>query len=92
VEDGVEDRVRWIMGDVFEMDGEEFTDNSSPETIVLWDSLNHLKLVTEIEKIFEVRLTMAEIRSMTTFRRIKEVLKLHLDVRVPVEHNPSSDL
>ena len=75
----VEERLKQVLGDVFEMRGEEIRSDSSPETVALWDSLHHLKLVTELEAVFDVRFTMKEIRSMTTFSRIQEILALHLD-------------
>ncbi len=61
------------------MDKGEIRGDTSPDNVALWDSLHHLKMITELETIFEVRFTMKEIRSMTTFARIKDALALHLD-------------
>jgi acyl carrier protein len=72
--DPVEARLRKVFATVFEVEEEEITDESSPETVVLWDSLRHLSMITEIEAAFHMRLTMKEIRSMVTFARIKEVV------------------
>jgi acyl carrier protein len=72
--DLVESRLRKVFATVFEVEEEEITDESSPETVVLWDSLRHLKMIMEIEAAFHMRLTMKEIRSMVTFARIKEVV------------------
>jgi acyl carrier protein len=70
----VEARLRKVFATVFEVEEEEITDESSPETVVLWDSLRHLAMITEIEAAFHMRLTMKEIRSMVTFARIREVV------------------
>jgi len=76
-----ENRIRQVFSELFCIDREEIHDDSSPETVALWDSLNHLRIITEIEKEFQVRFTMKEIRSMVTFGKIKDVLNSHLDGR-----------
>ena len=63
-----------VFAKVFEMEEEEITDETSPGTVVLWDSLRHLKMIMEIESAFHMKLTMQEIRSMVTFARIREVV------------------
>ena len=75
----MEDRLKRVLGKVFEMDEGEITNDLTPENVVLWDSLHHLKMVTEIELVFEIRLTMKEIRGMTTFGKIKEVVESYLE-------------
>ena len=76
--------LRKTFAKVFEMEEEEITDESSPETVVLWDSLRHLKMVMEIESVFHIKLTMKEIRSMATFARIREVVGSHMKEAAPV--------
>jgi acyl carrier protein len=75
----MEERLRRVLSDVFELEAGEITSDSSPETVVLWDSLHHLKMVSAIETVFRVKFTMKEIRSMTTVGRVREVLEHHLD-------------
>ena len=75
----MEDRLKQVLGKVFELDEGEITNDLTPESVVLWDSLHHLKMVTEIESVIEIRMTMKEIRSMTTFGKIKEVVESYLD-------------
>lgn len=70
----MESKLRKVFAKVFEMEEEEITDETSPGTVVLWDSLRHLKMIMEIESAFHMKLTMQEIRSMATFARIREVL------------------
>lgn len=74
-------QVKRVFGTLFDVDQEEIRDDSSPETVALWDSLNHLRMITELEQTFQVRFSMKEIRSMVTFGKIKEVLIFHLDGR-----------
>lgn len=68
-------KLKRVLAKIFEIEDEEISESLSPETVVLWDSLNHLKMVTEIERVFAIKLTMAEIRTMVTFQRIKEVVE-----------------
>ena len=75
----VEERLKRVLGEVFEMEEGEIDSDSSQENVVFWDSLHHLKMITELEAVFEVRFSMREIRSMTTFPKIKEILSFHLD-------------
>jgi acyl carrier protein len=77
----MEDRLKKVLGKVFELDEGEVTNDSNPENVILWDSLHHLKMVTEIELVFDIRLTMKEIRGMTTFGKISEVVGSHLEAR-----------
>ena len=70
----MESKLRRVFAEAFEMDEGEIFDDSSPETVVRWDSLNHLKMAMAMEAAFGVKLTMKEIRSMVTFARIREVL------------------
>ena len=76
-----ESKAKLVFSNLFDIDQEEIRDDSSPENVALWDSLNHLRMVTEMEKVFQVRFTMKEIRSMITFGMIQEVLRFHLDGR-----------
>lgn len=75
----MEDRLKQVFCDVFDMDEGEVTGDSSPESVALWDSLNHLKMITEIETVFAIRLTMKEVRSMTTFRKVQDIVAFHMD-------------
>lgn len=78
----MENQLRQVLSEVFEMEAGEFTADSNPENVALWDSLHHLKMITELEKVFEVRFTMKEVRSMTTFARVQGVLASHLDEKL----------
>lgn len=88
----LERKVKVVFGTLFDMEQEEISDDSSPESVALWDSLNHLRMITELEKVFQVRFSMKEIRSMVTFRKIKDVLDFHLDGRNIAQEDRETDL
>ncbi len=50
------DRVRQITADVFDVDVQEVTVESSPETIASWDSQAHLNFILALEAEFDIRL------------------------------------
>ena len=50
-------------------------EDSSPETIASWDSVNHLNLVMALESEFSVRLSADDALSMRSIRVIRELLK-----------------
>jgi acyl carrier protein len=77
-EDFVEGKLKRVLSSVFEMDEDEIHENLAPDHVPLWDSLHHLKMVTEIEGIYRIKLSMKEIRTMTTFGRIREVVESRL--------------
>lgn len=79
----MEERLKGVLRDVFELEAGEITRDLSPENVPLWDSLNHLKMVSAIETVFQVKFTMREIRSMKTFAKVSDVLEDHLDGNRP---------
>jgi len=74
----MDNQLKTILGTVFDLQAEEIEDETSPENVGLWDSLNHLRLITEIEKVFRIRLSMKEVRSMVSYAKIREIVVQHL--------------
>lgn len=58
------ERVCAIAADVFQTDASRIDLTMGPEDIDRWDSLNHLRLITEVENAFSIRLTMAQIQQI----------------------------
>lgn len=70
-----------VFADLFGLDEQEVTEDLTPESIELWDSLNHLRLVTALEEAFSVRLSMAEIEEMmSSVGRVRDVIQRHTAV------------
>ena len=67
--------VEEVVARVFNLDPSEVTDQSSKETIVDWDSMGHLSLVTGLEEEFKVSLAIADAMEMTSVQHIKKILK-----------------
>ena len=71
----MENKIREIMCQVFNVPEVSIDSLSSPDTIESWDSLRHMNLVTALEEEFNVRLTYEQISEMLNFSLILEVLK-----------------
>ena len=74
----MEERIRNIIVELFELKEGEVSDDLKATDVPLWDSLNHLSLVTNLEDTFGIKLTMKEIQSMDSYSKIIETVKRHL--------------
>jgi acyl carrier protein len=76
--------VRHIVADLFSIPVEKVTIESSPDTIEVWDSLQHLNLVLALEQEFDVQLTPEEIELLLCVQDIVALLaeKLHTAERL----------
>ncbi len=70
----MDDKLNEILGDLFDLDPEEITDQLSAEQVDLWDSLNHLKLVTAVEEAFGFQFTMSEIEGIDGVARLRALI------------------
>ena len=77
----MDNQLKAILGAVFDLPADEINDQTSPGNVGLWDSLNHLRLVTEIEKVFRIRLPQKEIREMVTYAKIREIVGRYLSLK-----------
>jgi acyl carrier protein len=50
------------------------TDSLGYNTIPQWDSIGHMALIAEMEKVFDVTLDTDDIISMSTVKKAKEIL------------------
>ena len=74
----MESKLREILADVFDVNAEDSDDSLTAENVNLWNSLNHLRMITVIEEEFQVTFAMDEIGQMTSYASIVEVLSKHI--------------
>ncbi len=74
----MEGQLKEILEDVFNVDAENIDNSFTIETVELWDSLNHLRMVTAIEERFNVRFAMNEIGLMTSYGAIVRAVNKHV--------------
>lgn len=60
------EQLRSIVADTLGLDTTAVTPDTNRQSEPAWDSLNHLRLITAVEEAFGVKLTMAQIQSITT--------------------------
>jgi acyl carrier protein len=71
----MEERLREIFCNVFDLEPEQVHDELSFESIEAWDSLGHVRMVTEMEAVFGVSFSLEDVMEMLTFGKIKEICK-----------------
>ncbi len=57
-------KVQEIFRDIFDEDDLEIQESTSSDDIEDWDSLNHINLVSAIEKEFNIRFALGELQSL----------------------------
>jgi len=57
-------KVQDIFRDIFDEDELVIQESSSSDDIEDWDSLNHINLVSAIEKEFKIRFALGELQSL----------------------------
>jgi len=70
--DGVQD----IFRDIFDEDDMIISDTTSSDKIEDWDSLNHINLVSAIEKEFEIKFSLGE---LITLKNVGAMVDLMLE-------------
>ena len=71
----VRSRVFKIISQVFKVPVESVTEDSSPDQIAKWDSLEHMNLVLALEESFKVQFEASQIGEMQSAGLILLVLK-----------------
>jgi len=71
----LEERLKEIMAQVFDVPNESINNDSSPDTIENWDSVNHMNLVLALEQAFGISFEPDEIIEMMNFELILVIFK-----------------
>lgn len=66
-----EDKLKQIIASVFKVDLSTISNETSPDTIENWDSLNHLNLVLALEEGFDVNFTEQQTVEILNYELIK---------------------
>ena len=71
----LEDKLKKIFSEVFEIKISEINDDSSADNVKKWDSLNHTNLILSLEDQFKISFTADEIIDMLNFKLIKIIVQ-----------------
>lgn len=72
---GVLERVRQVVSDVFAVPLEKVDANSSPDTIEGWDSMQQLNVVLAVEDKFNLQFTPEEMELMRSVKQIVTIVE-----------------
>ncbi|NOY63555.1 MAG: acyl carrier protein [Gammaproteobacteria bacterium] len=77
-EHAFKEQLNELLADTFDIDEDEISAEMNSDNVESWDSLNHLRLVSALEKEFDISLTMDEINAMLSYEKIVELVSKHL--------------
>lgn len=64
-----------IVAELFDLDPGAVDDALTPEDVELWDSMNHLRLVSAVEEEFQIKLSMQEIESIRSLGALRALIE-----------------
>lgn len=71
----MKEELKEIVADVMDVSAAEIDDNSGPETIDSWDSLNLLRVITAVEEELDIQMSMDDIESISSFGVLYAILE-----------------
>ncbi len=71
------ERLKEVLSRTLQIEKDKISDETSPDNVETWDSFNGLMLVSELEKVFNVKFSMEEVTSTRNVKDIKESLRKH---------------
>jgi acyl carrier protein len=74
----MEDRIKKVMSNVFDIDVNQITENASPDNIEKWDSLKHINLIVALEEEFDFEFDDEEIADLLNYQLIFDAVKTKL--------------
>jgi len=73
----MEKKVKDIMARVFNVDPASITEETSPHSIITWDSLTHIDLIMALQDEFKIQFEDGEIPTMISFQMILNTIKVY---------------
>jgi acyl carrier protein len=70
----LDDQLSTIVARVFDIPPDRVTDQLERGKLEVWDSLNHLLLINEIETELGVQFTTEEVLEINTFKDLREII------------------
>lgn len=74
----VEETVKRIVSDLFEIPVGDLDDSTSPETVEKWDSLSHLNMVLALEEEYGIRIDDNDIVEMVDLKKVCSKVREYL--------------
>ena len=74
-----EERINKSIINALNIDKEQVNENMHIDNVVVWDSLGHLMLISEIESEFSIQLDISEISEIVDYASIKQIVLKHIE-------------
>lgn len=71
----IEQRVKRVFGDLFEMESDEVKSTLEMNDMEEWDSLMHIQLILALENEFSIKFTTQQILNMKSIATIIETVQ-----------------
>jgi len=71
----MENRIKEVMSDVFDIDAAQINEQSSIDTLENWESLTHLNFIMSLEEAFDISIEDEEMEKMIDFPTIKHIIE-----------------
>jgi acyl carrier protein len=68
----VSDQVRKIVADVLRIPEDRLPDDATRETVPEWTSLEHLRIIDELERACGISVSMDEVLALTSLAKLAE--------------------
>jgi acyl carrier protein len=75
----MENRIKKVMGDIFNIDVNSINDKSSSDSIENWDSLKHMNLLVALEEEFDVEFDDVDLENLLNFQLIYTAIRERID-------------
>mgnify|MGYP001589064615 FL=1 len=72
-----EEELKQVLSDVFNISRDSVGEDTSIDTVEMWDSLKHLELVLALEQKFNVTFTHEETTEILNYNLIRMILEKH---------------
>ena len=76
----MENRIKKVMSNVFNIDIDSINNDSSPDNIENWDSLKHMNLIVALEEDFDIEFDDNDIENLLNFQLISLTIKERIGV------------
>ena len=70
----ITEKLTEVFRDVFDNEDITITDSTTADDIEEWDSLEHISLISAVEKTFKMRFTMKEVSGMKNVGEMINIL------------------
>jgi acyl carrier protein len=72
----LEERLKNVFAEIFQLSPEEITEDTSPKSVPRWDSMNSMVLTMALEEEFDIQFTDQELVKMHDFGKIRDTVAL----------------